>query len=872
MQQQQQQQQQQESWELERRYSVPGGLDTRCLEESSGQQHHQHQQHNGMIGTLAQQAAAQANGGAAMAQPPASEDLHAWSIYRQNLNSDFTDSALGSAEKSPLPYGNFQLRDSTVHPLAASNSYTYLKFGLPRVLPPGGGASSSTATTRQGASPEVPQAAAAGTQPARAATIPARRVGSGLHRCSRRQRRPRLAIDCRPSPRNHRDSSSHMGGYSAAPHGGSQQPHHHYQQHHHPAASSIGLSHHHNHHYNKTGRESRLRSASEANLLQSSSASTGAGGGHLMMASSSPRPSALGNRRHSIAPIDPGLHHHYAQHHHSNLHPAHHHLEAGAGDLLAVMSTSEREGTLILETIAGRRRIKRGEILLNGRIVSTDNLRTRVSYLSADSPEAGLSPNLTVHQCLCFYRHLRGSADVSSLEADGILIDLGLEPTKHCLVSALTCSETRRLSLGCRMLEGLQLMCLDRPTRGLDIFDAFIVEFLRAWAQRITLTSGGRVMYSGPRRDMLPYFALAEFPCPPFKNPSDYYLDLVTLDDLSAEAMLESSQRIEHLAELARARLPGLSEPQASGSGLPTAARSSHLCGQIYALFLRKLVYSQPWSLKRLVLKLLVAVSLGLALGACFQGVANDSNLHLRDRAGFHYACLGVMFWPLCLMGQIMCSIPSWCLVYLAYLAPAYALTGLHLGPSSPEGASLLSHEEKLDNFWRFLSVGLVFLLLQHYLCSLLCHLFATSWSFLALLGSGLLLGQSTLASGLTLHLGNLYGWLGWLSPLRWVMAMLLPPLHSPETMQRLKNCKAKQIQRQDIITQSACEIPDGELALRELGYYDQLDAASGTTTMMTLDEAWLLLALGVVLLAIVCVFGYCRHPNAKNKLESVPQ
>jgi len=35
-----------EAWELERRYSVPGALDTRGLE------------------------------------PPASEDLHAWSIYR----------------------------------------------------------------------------------------------------------------------------------------------------------------------------------------------------------------------------------------------------------------------------------------------------------------------------------------------------------------------------------------------------------------------------------------------------------------------------------------------------------------------------------------------------------------------------------------------------------------------------------------------------------------------------------------------------------------------------------------------------------------------------------------------------------------------
>lgn len=40
---------------------------------------------------------------------------------------------------------------------------------------------------------------------------------------------------------------------------------------------------------------------------------------------------------------------------------------------------------------------------------------------------------------------------------------------------------------------------------------------------RVLLVSGGRTMYSGKRRDMLPYFAAADYPCPAFKNPSDYY-------------------------------------------------------------------------------------------------------------------------------------------------------------------------------------------------------------------------------------------------------------------------------------------------------------------------------------------------------------
>lgn len=42
---------------------------------------------------------------------------------------------------------------------------------------------------------------------------------------------------------------------------------------------------------------------------------------------------------------------------------------------------------------------------------------------------------------------------------------------------------------------------------------------------RILLVSAGRVMFSGRRRDMLPYFALVDYPCPNFKNPSDYYCE-----------------------------------------------------------------------------------------------------------------------------------------------------------------------------------------------------------------------------------------------------------------------------------------------------------------------------------------------------------
>ncbi|XP_043796668.1 ATP-binding cassette sub-family G member 5 [Apis laboriosa] len=814
-----------EAWELERRYSVPGALDTRGLE------------------------------------PPASEDLHAWSIYRQNLNSDFTDSALGSAEKSPLPYGNFQLRDSTVqsilrHPRygpkspLASNSYTYLKFGLPRVLPP-------SSRNRDGSSGYD-------------SSEEGRRIshaGTSAHGTSA-MRSARSDPDFRhvhAVPREH-------------------------------AHSQLTVS-----------RENpRLRSVSEANLLHGGSRT---------------------NRRHSIAPIDPG----YGVHElrgHGILGPEsytlplrpvpclqHPHLqlrgveasgsdglpllrgitlEAGATEVLAIMATTEKEGKHIVETIAGRKKIKRGDILLNGRSVSFRTLRSRVAYLSTEN---SLSPGLTAQQTLSFYMLLRGGPNTSKLEADAILQELGLEATKHCLVNSLTTSEARRLALACRLLQDSHILALDRPTHGLDIFDAFfLVEYLRQWANRgqrlvvltlhpptyeiltmvsrVALTSGGRIMYSGPRRDMLPYFALAEFPCPPFKNPSDYYLDLVTLDDLSAEAMLESSQRIDHLAELARTRLPALSDPGPPGA-LPPSISSPNIFSQIYALLLRTLIYSQPWTLTRLLRKIVISASLSILLGAIFWDVAGDSNLYLRDRIGFHYASLGIFFWPLtliaiyevadyrpnverdikdglygrfvCILMELLCGILSWCIIYLIYLAPGYAMSGLHLIP-----------DENLTSLWNYLGVGLLYLMLQHLICILFAHI--CKWTYLASLFSGIVIGEMTLAGGVTLHLENLPNWYQKISPMQWTLSLLLPPLHQTEVMNKLTNCKPKQIQRQDIIVQAACEPPDGILALYEIALHK----------FNVRGELWLGIGIIIVSILIILVFLCIKYTTPK-RLRSAP-
>ena len=134
------------------------------------------------------------------------------------------------------------------------------------------------------------------------------------------------------------------------------------------------------------------------------------------------------------------------------------------------------------------------------------------------------------------------------MQIDALIEDLGLSQVKHTRVADLTTSEKRRLNVACHLQLDTDIVILDQPTDGMDIFDTFfLVEYLRQWAARgrivvltlqpptyeiltmiskVMLLSTGRVMYYGKRREMLPYFAFIEYPCPAYKNPSDYYRKL----------------------------------------------------------------------------------------------------------------------------------------------------------------------------------------------------------------------------------------------------------------------------------------------------------------------------------------------------------
>lgn len=251
-----------------------------------------------------------------------------------------------------------------------------------------------------------------------------------------------------------------------------------------------------------------------------------------------------------------------------------------------------------------------GEMYLNGTAITPTYLSRVAAFVSH---EMSFCPDMSTRQALLFAGLLLGPADKAANDMKrrtrAILEELNLGEVRHARLSELTDSERLRLHVAIHLLLDTELLILDQPLARLDIFDAFfLVEYLRHWAlvgnrcvvmtcapptyeiynmmHRVLLISAGRSLFVGPRRDMVKYFTGFNFPCPPFKNPSDFYLDLVTIDDLSQEALIESNQRLEELAAI-HVRRP-LSELFSSMPGPPSVTpapyRHSNFAMQFLAL------------------------------------------------------------------------------------------------------------------------------------------------------------------------------------------------------------------------------------------------------------------------------------------------
>lgn len=949
-------------WEMERRCSTSAATEHKppsvIGSSSDGKLRRSHPSHSNLSS-----AGTQPHPGMT---PSASEDLHAWSIYRQNLNSDFTDSALGSSEKSPLPYGNFQLRESTVQSILShprygpksplgSNMYTYLKFGLPRVFPPNGrprdGSSGYDSSEDGAVSPRTSNDKRQQSYYLRTRSDPDFRnqpyYGPSIVHHSGTNMRGKSISEAnllsneaivrhtRLPPKSYRRSvhdlramselgppQMHSNHYLASPHP-PPIPHH-------PPSSHLG-----------NGRPASI------------AALGGRGNCHSMLDVSSGIGIGRGIGNHSVLDgpassiLNPHMSHlesipisfpvarqeaYTGQYPHLQIRGLDVELnknefflqslsfEVKAGELLAIMSTTGAEGQALLDALATGRKTRIQHVILNGQNVSPAVLRKRLVYVRYDST---VSPNLNVAQTLTFHSHLRqppklSVSKTSISEQIGILIEeLGLSQVLSTNVSELTPSEVQRLKIACYLLSDGEILLLDRPTSGMDIFDTFfLVEFLRQWANggpsgmigkcviltlqpptyeiftmvsRVALISSGRMMFYGRRRDMLPYFASVDYPCPAYKNPSDYYLDLVTLDELSAEAMLESSQRIEQLAEVFRHRQEPLSDPGPPQT-LPGKPRNASFIFRIVAIILRQMVYSQPQGFLSWISHLLIALFMSLLVGAVFWDIpASDPQLILNDRIGFHYTIMHVASIPILLVRALshiygrdrsavesdiadnlygrseyiiivlLCQLPSALVVWLAYVVPAYAMS------------SLYQQGNDSDAFYIYIGYMILHMIAVQALLTMLGYLSVTRFTSIVI--SIFAIFYLSLTSGYPLHLKDMTGarwlaeWLPIMSPTRWILPLLLRTEFSMDTLSGHSShlvCRNKQVQHQDIIVQLPCPTPNGTAALN---FYGMLSDHVLPHYFRNLGSIWMTsfcwLLPTVITFFVFALFGHqCRRKS----------
>ncbi|XP_060528017.1 ATP-binding cassette sub-family G member 8 isoform X2 [Cylas formicarius] len=883
-----------QGFEMERKYSVPSNPDSRAFSGTT------------------------------------SEDLHAWSIYRQNLNSDFTDSALGSTDKSPLPYGNFQLRDTTVqsilsHPrygpksALGSNMYTYLKFGLPRVFPP-----NHNGSTRSGRGTPQHFARNSSSRPQTRQKLMSRgpREGSSGYDSSdnettnqyKQNRKYRSDPDFRmqsahPSyhhgqlqepPHAHLPlAAMHQGGIRPTPTQWNRNKSiseanllaAEYNRPYHPAGIPPHLRDPRRNSVAEFGHHVAQHDVVDHSVISRISRPVSKAESQLSMPVSRKAPSVIRNDYLGAEEdVTPSFMYPHLQVNGASMWPSsstpsclksRHHLllseisfEARGGDVLAVMSTSEEEGTAILDLVAGRKRLTQGDVLLNGQRLRCDALRSRVAYAQSNPH---LCKDMTAVQMMRFHYDLKrptgklGYLKINSADRINLLIEeLGLEQVRDTRISVMTASERRRLNVACHLLLDTDIIVLDQPTRGMDIFDTFfLVEYLRQWANggaggsslgriviltlhpptyeiftmlsRILLVSAGRTMFSGRRRDMLPYFSIVDYPCPNYKNPSDYYLDLVTLDDLSAEAMLESSQRIEQLAEIFRHKQPPMSDP-GPPSPLPMTVKSTNCVYQSFVLFTKAMIYTQPNTFISWLTLIIMSASLSLVLGAIFWDVPNsDPQLNLNDRLGYHYSVMCVAPWPILLYltlhevkknrktverdisdglygrftyiftKTVINVFPS-LFIWLIYIIPSYSMCGLYM--------------QSLNNYDGFyIYIGVMLLYLSCLQIILLYSIYLLPFSDTAAIVASVVVSAFFLVAGYALHFRDqpyYVSWLRHISPTSWLMPYVLNRELSTEAIESSSIapvCRNKQIQHQDIIVQLPCPPPNGTQVLFNYGY-----------------------------------------------------
>jgi ABC-type multidrug transport system ATPase subunit len=246
------------------------------------------------------------------------------------------------------------------------------------------------------------------------------------------------------------------------------------------------------------------------------------------------------------------------------------------GTLTAIIGGSGSGKTSLLNQMSGRMKGNRistsGRTLFNG---SEDISSIKSAYVIQQDI---LLPTLTVRETLTYAAQLRLPSSVTQAErkqlVEEVIAELSLKEAAETRIGNHAhkgCSggEKRRTSLGVQLLSNPSLLWLDEPTTGLDSTSAYqVVKTLQNLARQgrtiivtihqprseiwslfdnVILLTRGSPAYAGSAKDCLDYFAKLGHEMPPFTNPAEHLIDVVSVDNRSEEAEAVAEERVQHI-------------------------------------------------------------------------------------------------------------------------------------------------------------------------------------------------------------------------------------------------------------------------------------------------------------------------------------
>ena len=255
-------------------------------------------------------------------------------------------------------------------------------------------------------------------------------------------------------------------------------------------------------------------------------------------------------------------------------------LAVAPGEVLTIMGPSGSGKTSLLNAIAHRLNTKRGEIqgqvLFNGKVLSSRKRRILVSYVAQEDTLLG---DFTVRETLWFsarfyFGYKAGTTERIHTLVESLIDTMGLKSCADTIVGSiffkgLSGGQKRRLSMAVEMVSNPAVLLLDEPTSGLDSASAFaIMEELHhlaklghtvvatihqpsseIWSRfdQLLLLANGKTVFVGEVKRAVPHFASLECHCPAEFNPADYLMGLINED--FETTLFSRPKTVDELAE-----------------------------------------------------------------------------------------------------------------------------------------------------------------------------------------------------------------------------------------------------------------------------------------------------------------------------------